>query len=302
MSVPQPLFILASARSFTSIVCAMLGQHPQAYGVPEINLFTRDTIEELVQSGQKQRQFKIHGLWRTVAQLYSGEQTMQSIEMAHRWVNRRKQLTTSEVYLELCRQVSPLQIVDKSPAYAESSQSMARIAKTFPEARYLYMSRHPKSQGESMLKSPQGLVSLLVNQSFDPTTEPPTIDPQYSWYQTQIKIIEFLETIPSQQQMWLRGEDLMNAPRYYLEQLCQWLGWKWSEEIYQTMLQTENSPYACMGPFNAPWGNNPGFQQSPSFHYRPIEISSNQGDLPWRKDQKGFEPSVVDVLESLGYS
>lgn len=301
MSIPQPIFILASSRSFTSIVCAMLGQHPQAYGVPEINLFTRDTMAEFVQSSQKQKQFKIHGLWRTVAQLYTGEQTMHSVEMARRWVHRRKHLTTGEVYQELCGKVAPLRIVDKSPAYAESSQAMARIATTFPDARYLYMSRHPKDQGKSVLKSPQGLASLFVAHSFDITTNPPTIDPQYFWYKTQVNILEFLDTIPSQQQMRLRGEDLLNNPRAYLEQICHWLDLDWDEEIYQIMLRTEDSPYACMGPFNAQWGNNPGFQKSPQFRYRPIQVTTSQGDLPWRKDYKGFEPPVMEMLVSLGY-
>ena len=40
----HPLLILASSRSFTSVICAALGQHPQMYGLPELHLFVADTL------------------------------------------------------------------------------------------------------------------------------------------------------------------------------------------------------------------------------------------------------------------
>src|SRR5438874_389166 len=33
----DPVFILALPGSFSSVVCAMLGQHPEMYGLPETN-------------------------------------------------------------------------------------------------------------------------------------------------------------------------------------------------------------------------------------------------------------------------
>jgi hypothetical protein len=39
----RPLFILAPPRSFTSVICGMIGQHPQMYGLPEVNLFAGET-------------------------------------------------------------------------------------------------------------------------------------------------------------------------------------------------------------------------------------------------------------------
>ncbi|MEO8893977.1 MAG: sulfotransferase, partial [Coleofasciculaceae cyanobacterium] len=82
MSVPQPIFILGAPRSFTSVICAMLGQHPETYGVPELNLFIDETLDQLTQRLKGIRQFQLHGLLRTVAQLYAGEQTILSVDMA----------------------------------------------------------------------------------------------------------------------------------------------------------------------------------------------------------------------------
>ena len=44
--MPDPLIILAPARSFTTIVGTMLGQHPNMYSVPEVNLFSHETMRE----------------------------------------------------------------------------------------------------------------------------------------------------------------------------------------------------------------------------------------------------------------
>jgi hypothetical protein len=301
LSVPQPIFILASPRSFTSLVCAMLGQHPEAYGVPEINLFVTETLKQLVEFSKAKRGFMLHGLLRTVAQLYAGEQTSQSIDMAHRWLHQRMNSSTADIYIELCRHLAPLRVVDKSPAYSKNVKVMNYINQTFPGAYYLYLARHPREQGKSVMKAPQAVATLVASDSIDYSTNPPTIDPQYAWYRRQVKILEFLKTIPAERQMFLRGEDLCNDPPYYLEKLCHWLNLSWNESIYQMMLHPEDSPYACMGPFGAPWGNNPGFQTSPAFRYRRIPPIKLNGPLPWRDDQQGFIPEVLELVQQFGY-
>jgi hypothetical protein len=78
---PPPLFILGSPRSFTSLLCAMLGQHPQAYGVPELNLFAGETVGDLLDQMKGIRQFQMHGLLRTVAELYAHEQNLVAVEI-----------------------------------------------------------------------------------------------------------------------------------------------------------------------------------------------------------------------------
>lgn len=301
MYIAEPIIILASPRSFTSLVCAMLGEHPQAYGVPEINLFITKNIEHLINYSKRNKGFMIHGLLRTIAQLYAGEQTRQTIEMAYRWLNRRSDLTTAQIYQELCAYVSPLRIVDKSPAYSKNQRVLNYIKDTFPNAHYLYLTRHPRDQGKSVMKAPQAIATLVAADSIDYDTVPPTIDPQYAWLRRQVKILEFLKNIPPEQQMQLKGEDLCNEPALYLEKICKWLNFDWNDEIYQMMLKTEESPYACMGPWGAQWGNNPGFQESPAFRYKPIKVGSLEGKLPWRSDEKGFIPEVIELAQELGY-
>jgi hypothetical protein len=42
----EALLVLAPPRSFSSVVAAMLGQHPQMYGMPELQLFGAETMAE----------------------------------------------------------------------------------------------------------------------------------------------------------------------------------------------------------------------------------------------------------------
>ena len=46
---PDPLVILSPARSFSSVVSTMIGEHPQLYGFPELHICTSDSLEDLIQ-------------------------------------------------------------------------------------------------------------------------------------------------------------------------------------------------------------------------------------------------------------
>ncbi|MBW4664691.1 MAG: sulfotransferase [Chroococcus sp. CMT-3BRIN-NPC107] len=313
---PQPIFILASPRSFTSLLCAMLGQHPEIYGVPELSLFSADNMEQWLQQLKEQPK-KSHGLLRTVSQLYAGEQTILSIAMARRWMLNRIHYTTGEVYQEICHKVAPLRIIDKSPAYALDTQSLKRIHQAFPGAYYLHLVRHPKPQGESLMKlvpqirlqkeqqkslvgATRSISPLLIN-CIDNSTSPATIDFQYLWYRMQQRIRDFLQIIPPERQMFLRGEDILNEPRLHFENICQWLGLAWSDSAMNAMLHPEDSPYACFGPYGAHLGNDPNFLGSPVFKQRTVSYSTLEGALPWRSDGGGFLPAVAELAQQLGY-
>lgn len=280
----------------------MIGQHPMAYGLPEVNLFIDDTLEGLCKRAGKQREFLLHGLLRTVAELYAGEQTPEAIAMAWRWINRRRSLSTGDVFRELGRKVAPRLLVDKSPAYSQNMEMLERSKREFPDAKYLYLTRHPIDQGNSMIQAPQGFMQLLVGRSLDFAQNPPRVEPQYQWYQTQTGILQFFEHLPPERRFTLKGENLLLEPEVYLEQICHWLGLEWSEEACNCMLRTEDSPFAIEGPIGAPWGNNPGFQHSPKFRRSKKPPGPLDRALPWRDGNNRLFPEVIELAQSLGYS
>jgi Sulfotransferase family len=280
----------------------MLGQHPQAVGLPEVNLFMTETLDELCQKAVGQRRFLIHGLLRTVAHLYAGEQTVESIAMAWRWINRRRAMRTGEVYRELCQKVAPRRLVDKSPAYSQQAEILERLEREFPDVQYLFLIRNPIDQGNSMIRAPEGLMELLVRRSVDFNENPPRIEPQFQWFKTQTSILNFLDQLPEERRFILRGETLLQEPEKKLCEICQRLGLEWSESACARMLRPEDSPFACMGPQGAPWGNNPGFQRSPQFRRLTRAPGSLERPLPWREGEHHLFPEVVQLAQSLGYS
>lgn len=297
----SPLFILAAPRSFTSLLCAMIGQHPQAYGVPELNLFLADTLGELLESRTGFTQFQLHGVLRTISQLYLCEQTLVSIEAAQRLYLNNMTINTGEFYYRLCKKVAPKQIVDKSPAYSVVPMALERINATFPDAHYLHIVRHPRTQGTSMMNIGDGKMAILSN-SIDYSTDPPTIDPQFGWAHIQRTILNFLAKIPPERQKRLRGEDILGNTQIYFEEISQWMKWDWDESALEAMQRPQDSVYACLGPYGAPLGNDPNFLKSPVFRARAKASEAQlQGPLPWRSDGKGFIPDVIEIAQQLGY-
>lgn len=301
MSAVQPIFVLGTPCSFTSLVSTMLGQHPETYGVPEINLLLTETIEELMLTLRGSRQFQTHGLLRTIAQLYTGEQTLYSIDMARRWITNRLHSKTAEIYLKLCHKVSPLRLVEPSHVYATDLEILNRIRDTFPSAYFLHLLCHPRTQGESIMKVGNGAMAILEDW-IDYSTEPPVVEPQYGWYKLNSNILNFLQGVPSSQKMCLRGEDIIIEPCLNLEKICKWLNLSWDESILETVLRPQNSSYASYGPYGTHLGLDSNFLKSPTFEsYQNPGVVKLEGLLSWRNDEQGFFPEVLQLAKEFGY-
>jgi Sulfotransferase family len=300
-SFPQPIFILGVPCSFTSLISAMLSQHPELYGVPEMNLFIAETLEQMMKKSTDLFHSQTHGLLRTIAQLYAGEQTILSIEMAKRWLVTHSHWTTTEVYMELCRRIMPLRIVEQNPIYSNNGEILSRLHEVFPKAYYLYVTRHPRSQGNALIDISHGNIIAIINNSIDYSTNPATLDPQILWYKVQTTILDFFKKIPAEQCMHIRCEDILEKPVFYFQQILHWLNLSENKSILEEILHPENSSYACFGPFNAHLGLNPDFLRSPTFPKSIIPPTKLEGALPWRNDGKGFLPHIIQLAKELGY-
>ncbi len=298
-----PLFMLAPPRSYTSVFNAMIGQHPQTFGLPELNLFTVSHLKDLWGKvsedigGDSNRR---NGLLRAVAEIYGGEQSAATVTMANHWAAAREDMATGEVFRELVAKLHPLIPVEKSPAYTIATERLLRIYEAFPDARFIHLVRHPVPQGKSVLKLNNGVFALFVN-SFDFGEGTAVVDPQIAWHDININILNFLEGVPPTQQMRIRGEAFMTEPQQNLRRICQWLGIRDDDEAIAAMMRTEESPFACFGPITALFGNDPSFLQGPAFRPHTPEIPAMDEPLPWRGDGEGLRPEVVALAREFGY-
>jgi hypothetical protein len=299
-----PLFLLAPPRSYTSLVNAMLGQHPQAFGLPELCLFNVDTLvdlwkgskTEIAENGSMVR----HGLLRAVAEIYCGEQRATTINMALAWASAREDWGTDRVFQEIVAKLDPLVAVEKSPSYTMSVKRMQAMLRAFPDARFLHLVRHPVAQCKSLMAINDGAFSLKV-EGFELGEDYALLEPQIAWHDLNANILDFLDEVPPDQQLRMRGEDIMADPRRHLAEIARWAGLRDDDEAVDAMMHPERSPFACFGPINALFGNDPNFLAGPTFRPHTPKVPPLNKPVPWRLDGKGLYPQVIALANELGY-
>jgi hypothetical protein len=298
-----PLFLLAPPRSYTSLINAMIGQHPEAFGLPELNLFNVERTKDLwrnvsddIGDDNNRRQ----GLLRAVAEIYAGEQSRDAVVMAQHWASAREHMKSGDVFVEIVNKIDPLIAVEKSPAYTISVKRMQRIYETFPDAKFIHLVRHPIPQSKSVMALNDGIFALFVN-AIDFQADRAILEPQIAWHDININILNFLDMVPAENQMRIRGELIMENPRQELAGICRWLGIRDDEEAVDDMMHPEQSPFACFGPVNALFGNDPNFLRGPRFRPHTPRIPAMDSDLPWRDDGAKLRPEVIQLAREFGY-
>jgi hypothetical protein len=299
-----PIFLLAPPRSYTSLVNAMLGQHPQAFGLPELCLFNVEVLVELWRGSEgpisENGAMARHGLMRALAEIYGGEQTPETVNMARAWCGAREDWSTGRVFQEIVAQIDPLVAVEKSPSYTMSVNRMHWMLEAFPDARFLHLIRHPIAQCKSLMAINDGAFAIKV-EAIEFSEEACVIEPQIAWYDLNLNILDFLESVPPEQQLRMRGEEIMARPRESLTQIAAWAGLRTDVEAVEEMLHPERSPFACFGPINALFGNDPNFLAGPTFRPHQPKSTRLSKPLPWRDDGAALYPEVAELANWFGY-
>lgn len=242
----------------------MLGQHPQLYGFPELNLFVVETVKELWQLGdgaESTANSYIAGLLRTIAQLSFGCQTDDTISYARDWLSSRTHWSTRQMFDYLLAQVHPLIGVDKSPRTSLSAQSLQRALSGRPGVRVIHLTRHPlvtlRSLHDNHIRSVPGLASSASSLRL-------YIFYANLWVQSQEMIMAALQRLGSSQSLQLRAEDLLSQPHIHLLNLTRWLDINSEPKSIERMKHPEQSPYAYPAPLKLEGDGDPHFLLSPA--------------------------------------
>lgn len=277
----------------------MLGQHPQLYGLLEVNLFAANTLRGLVRLFRILRPTSLNGLLRTIAQLEYGVQTEDTINFAWDWLNQRLNWSTQRMFYHIAEAVAPRRCVEKSPLTVMRPIFLQRMQRCFPDAHYLHLTRHPRPTCISI----QQLVADTDAKKGRDTHRAEQLDPERLWYQAHHNILEFERSLPPGQMMRVRGETLLSEADRYLPQIEEWLGIESNASTLEAMKHPERSPYACIGPANAPFGNDPNFLKQPHYQPRPITKASLDGplELQGRRARQFFSEETRRIAGRLGY-
>jgi Sulfotransferase family len=307
----DPVFVLAAPRSFSSVVAAMVGQHPQMFGLPELQLFGAETISEWWELCARATFPMAHGLLRAVAELIFGEQTEKTVQRARGWLQRRSHFSTSLVFELLAERAQPLTIAEKSPSIVYRQQFLERALRSFPRARFIHLVRHPWGHAQSILKAidearkqgevPQWVMNLAAFPNASHGGESPREGPQRSWYVLNHHICTFLDRLPAAQKMRVRGETLLNAPDEDLREIAQWLGLRTDPAAIEEMKHPERSPFACWGPPGARLGNDYYFLTNPALRPDRAEVHRLDEPLVWHLRRFALSADVEMLAREFGY-
>lgn len=302
--MPVPVFILAPGRSFTSVLCAALGQHPQLFGFPELNLSIAPTVGQWLRlTGGLHRALR-PGLLRAIAILRHGEETDETVTEVQRWLRQNPELPTATLYRMIREAVAPRAPVDKSPTSVMNATTLENLLVLAPDARFIHVTRHPFSACSSMANTDWYRLALetLSQDAQDTRFEPPVFDVQVHWLQSHARILEFKPNVPPERWLHVRGEEVLAEPDIHFPRICRWLGIDDGADAIRCMKRPEHSPFARPGPKIAGGGNDPGFVESPILRPYRIRPSPLQGPLPWRTDGEGFLPETRRLAEIFGYA
>lgn len=287
----EPVIILTCMRSYSSLVSAMLGQHPALYTLPEINPFVGPTIGAIIDVLMMVRPRSLDGLLRLVAELEFGGQTRETVEDGREWLRARRGWPTARFLGHVSQRIAPRRFVEKSPSTVVTTDGIKNALRTYPNAFYLHLHRHPSAVCRSL--------AAIARSGERPQRRGK--DPETSWYKANSAILWAAGRVPPGHFMSVRGKDVLADPDRYLAQICAWLDLETDPGILAAMRHPERSPFASLGPENAPFGNDPGFLREPAYTQRPISDPALSAELDWARPGRRLKSRTIALAHQLGY-
>jgi acyl transferase domain-containing protein/pimeloyl-ACP methyl ester carboxylesterase/acyl carrier protein len=206
------IFLLSAPRSGSTLLRVMLAGHPDLFCPPELHLLPFNTLEaQQLALGSTYLQ---EGLQRAVMELMQLDADQAETLLAE-W--RQHRLTMPAVYDKLQQMAAPRRLVDKSPTYSLSLETLKRAEQVFAGAKYIHLVRHPYAVMDSFVRN-------RMHKIFDLDSADPYGLAEQVWQTSNRNITTFLQGIAPSRSQVLRYEDLVADPETAMVRLCDFLG------------------------------------------------------------------------------
>ena len=275
---PRAIFILAPPRSGTTLLRAMLAQHPALFTASELRLLGFDTLAERRAAFTGPQRIWHRGIIRALAESKHGDEAeaAQIVEECE-----QENLSTAEFFTLLQQSIAPRELVDKSPSYALDPAALRHAEAIFENAFFIHLARHPCEAITSFAERRMDQVYLPPN---DLT---PREAGEAVWQIAHQNILDFLATIPADRQAHIRFTDLVSQPREEMEKLC-------------TALNIPFDP-ALLDPYkNAPVASADSFDD-PNFLTRSSIDAAKAEPQPAADTDHVLSEETWSLAEKLGY-
>ena len=297
--LPAPILVVAGPGVPGQTLAAALGRNPQAWGMPETTLELVAVTDGYLREMAGLRQVQMHGLLRGLSQLIAGEQTMDSVDMARRWLSRRAHLPTERVAREIAGLIPPRRMVRPVTAALFDPAAPERLAATFPQARLVRLHRHPQSHGRAVMDRLGGAAAVILGARAP--EDDSIVDPQELWLMAETGADLLCAAFPETATITLRTEDLMADPATVLADLAARLGLPADAAAVAAMQRPEASPFAGPGPFGAHLDGEIAAFAAVGPDDSPRAEESLEAAPTWRADGAGLRPEITARARAIGY-
>ncbi len=237
------VFLLSAARSGSTLLCNMLGKHPQLYAASELCLLSFDTMgarrRQIEATGQKWMRLGLCVALHELAGMTEDQALRRSVELENRDV------PVSVVYAGLQTLAKDRMVIDKSPTYAGHPDWLAHAERLFRSARYIHLIRDPGAVIESLVR-----MRFHRWRPGGAAPEPnPWIFAERVWASANLHILNFLRGVDPARWTRVSYETLVAEPATVMNQICAFLEIPFDAAVLQ--------PYAGGG---ANGVGDPGFR------------------------------------------
>jgi len=231
---PPAIFVLAPPRSGTTLLRVLLGGHPDLFAPPELELLNFNTLQERNLLCSQHDTIWLEGTMRALMEAYGCD----AVEAKRKMQAYEQQgLSIHEFYAALQKQISPRILVDKTPVYTLSLETLQQAEKMFENALYIHLVRHPygmiHSFEEAHLEQVMAVHPHAHPLSSITKSDSVKMQAEFIWQHSQHNIDSFLEVIPTSRQHRVHFEQLVASPEESLADLCKFIGIPFHAEMMQ---------------------------------------------------------------------
>ena len=212
-------FILSSPRAGSTLLRVMLAGHHALFSPPELHLLPFENMAEW--SEDLGLSYLGEGLQRAFMELMAIDAN------ASKKIVRdltAQNIPTQAVYAQIQQLAGNRLLVDKSPSYAASIQTLERAEDLFAGAKYIHLVRHPYSVIESFARN--RIDKILGIKNLDPYFVAEEV-----WTTCNNNVREFCQNIESSRHYLVKYEELVRNPAQIMTGLCDFLGVPFDEAV-----------------------------------------------------------------------
>ena len=208
---PPVIFLLSAPRSGSTLLRLMLAGHSSLFCPPELGLLSYNTARSW--AGKTLSVFATEGVTQAISVLMNTDQ-----KSAQAIVDKftETDTPTSQIYRFLQEHAGSRTLLDKTPGYALSLETLLRAEDIFDGPRYIHLVRHPYAVIDSFVRN--RMEKLFVEENVDPWAFAEQV-----WTTCNSNISELTRQIGSHRCHVVAYEELVQAPERVMRDLCAFL-------------------------------------------------------------------------------